>query len=86
MLSNPALAATITRQPLFLDDLVQEIDLALKRTGYPELFDIDVIVDGRDVLLRGRVPCYFMKQKAEFVTRSIPTVATLKSDIEVCRA
>lgn len=85
MPSTAILPATTTRQPTFEDELVQDIALALRRTGYLELFDIDVTVDGHDVLLRGCVPSYFMKQKAEFVTRSLPNVGTLKSDIEVTR-
>lgn len=85
MLSTPILAGATTRHLSFEDELVQEIALALRRSGYLELIDIDVIVDGHDVLLRGRVPSYFLKQKAEFLARSLPNVATLNSDIEVTK-
>lgn len=69
----------------FEDVLVDDIMSALRSTGYLELFDLDVVVDGHDVLLRGRVPSYYIKQKAEFMIRSMPGVATLHSDIEVSR-
>lgn len=86
MLNAPRFIVTTTSsERTFEDDLAEEIALALRGTGYLELYDVDVSVDGHDVLLRGCLPSYFMKQKAEYVTRSIPGVVTLKSDIEVTR-
>jgi osmotically-inducible protein OsmY len=67
----------------FEDELLEAIELALRQTGYLELRDVEVTLDGHDVVLRGRVPTYFMKQKAEFVVRSIAGIATLKGEIEV---
>ncbi len=69
----------------FEDALSEEISLALRGTGYLELFDVEVRIDGRDVRLRGRVPSYFLKQKAEFIVRGLPGVAMLSSDIDVSR-
>lgn len=83
MISTSSMPATITHRPHCEDELVEEVRSALRRTGYLELYGIDVRVDGRDVLLRGHVPSYFLKQKAESVTRGIPNVCILKSDIEV---
>jgi osmotically-inducible protein OsmY len=67
----------------FEDELAGEIMSALRQTGYLELFNIDVRVDGHDVLLCGSVSSYFMKQKAEYIVRSLPGVAVLTSDIDV---
>ena len=85
MIDTATMPATTPCEAPVEDTLVQEIRLALRRTGYLELFDIDVFADGCDVWLRGRVPSYFLKQKAEYLIRSIPTIAAMKSDIEVSR-
>lgn len=86
MLNGPTLLkATSRRDRTFADDLAQEISLALRQTGYLELCNVDVKADGHDVLLCGCMPSYFLKQKAEYTTRSISGVATLKSDIAVTR-
>jgi len=69
----------------FEDALSEEISLALRSTGYLELFDVEARIDGHNVLLRGRVPSYFLKQKAEFIVRGLPGVAILTSDIDVSR-
>lgn len=81
---NVSPRTTNTAAPLnFEDELTGEILTALRQTGYLELFNIDVRVDGHDVLLSGSVPSYFMKQKAEHIVRSLPGVAVLTSDIDV---
>jgi hypothetical protein len=57
---------------------------SVRRSFEDELLEaIELALDGHDVVLRGRVPTYFMKQKAEFVVRSIAGIATLKGEIEV---
>ena len=86
MLSTPTFVAQASLpRPSLEDELAETIELALRSTGYLELQHVEVTVSGHDVLLRGRVPSYFMKQKAEFLVRCIPGVATLKSEIEVTK-
>ncbi|MDB5340653.1 MAG: hypothetical protein JWN70_6272 [Planctomycetaceae bacterium] len=69
----------------FEDRLANDVATALRSTGYPEFQTLDVAVDGHDISLRGRVPNFYLRQKAEFVVLGIPGVATLQSDIEVAR-
>ncbi|MES2789823.1 MAG: BON domain-containing protein [Planctomycetota bacterium] len=69
----------------FEDRLASDVTAALRSTGYPEFQTLDVAVDGHDISLRGRVPNFFLRQKAEFVVLGIPGVATLQSAIEVAR-
>lgn len=86
MANAPTFTSTNTvSKRTFEDDLTEEILSALRGTGYLELYDVSVSVDGHDVLLFGCLPSYFLKQKAEYTTRSIPGVASLKSDIQVTR-
>ncbi|MDB5340196.1 MAG: hypothetical protein JWN70_5815 [Planctomycetaceae bacterium] len=66
--------------------VAQEVTLALRNIGYRELHKLKVTVDSGNVGLYGRVPNYFLKQKAECAARDVPNVATLRSDIEVARA
>lgn len=46
-------------------DLPAEIRRAFRRAGYPALRHIEVSLDYCGVLLRGRVPSYFVKQIAQ---------------------
>ena len=69
----------------FEERLVSDVTSALRSTGYAEFDSLDVSVDGHDISLRGRVPNYFLRQKAEYVVLGIPGVSTLQSAIEVAR-
>lgn len=69
----------------FEDRLADEVATALRSAGYPEFQTLDFAVDGHDISLRGRVPNFFLRQKAEYVVLGIPGVGTLQSDIEVVR-
>lgn len=70
----------------FEDLVANEVTDALHATGYNQLRYLEVVVDGHEVWLRGRVPSYFLKQKAEFITLSIPDVGIFHSEIEVAPA
>ena len=69
----------------FEDRLASDVTAALRNAGYPEFQTLDVGVDGHDISLRGRVPNFFLRQKAEYVVLGIPGVATLQSAIEVAK-
>ena len=84
MLSTTA-PATFRSRLTFEDRLASDVVAALRNTGYPEFQTLDVAVDGHDISLRGRVPNFFLRQKAEYVVLGIPGVATLQSSIEVTR-
>lgn len=80
-LTPPAFHAGVT----FEDRLASDVTRALRSTGYAEFETLDVSVDGHDISLSGRVPNYFLRQKAEYIVLGIPGVSTLQSAIEVAR-
>jgi osmotically-inducible protein OsmY len=59
------------------------IKRALRATGYSALRTIEVVVQGRCVVLQGVVPSYHMKQMAQVVTLAVPGVQQLCNDVEV---
>jgi hypothetical protein len=71
------------RQDTFEDALLHEIVDSLRSTGYPELRNLVVDVDGHDVCLHGQVSSYFLRQKAECIILSNPAVATFHSLVQV---
>lgn len=67
------------------EELATNVVEVLRTTGYRELFELDVRVDGHNIFLRGYVPSYFMKQKAEHLVASIHRDAQVISQIAVRR-
>jgi osmotically-inducible protein OsmY len=72
-----------SRTSTFEDDVADEVRQALADSGYAELQRLEVLVDGHEVCLRGHVSTRYLRQKAEFLTLSIPDVGILRSEIEV---
>lgn len=69
----------------FEDQLYAEVAAALRQSGYFDPDELEINVDGHDVVLSGWLGSNFQKQKAEFIVRSLPSVGTLSSEIGVCR-
>jgi hypothetical protein len=65
--------------------LAEEVGRALRATGYPPLWLIEISVSGRQVSLRGRVPSYYLKQIAQAVVLALPGIVELRNDLEVVR-
>jgi osmotically-inducible protein OsmY len=63
--------------------LAERVERALRATGYPALRTIEVSVHCRRVVLKGRVPSYYMKQMAQAVTLAVAGVQELCNDVEV---
>jgi osmotically-inducible protein OsmY len=63
--------------------LAEQIERALRANGYPALRAIDVSVEGPRVVLKGRVPSYYMKQMAQVVTLAVAGVQELCNQVEV---
>jgi hypothetical protein len=63
--------------------LGDRIERALRATGYSALRTIEVVVQGRWVVLQGLVPSYHMKQMAQVVTLAVPGVQQLCNNVEV---
>lgn len=81
-----AVSEDLNQAGTFEDLVTSEVTEALRATGYNQLRYLDVAVDGHEVWLRGRLPSYFLKQKAEFIVLSIPDVGIFHSEIEVVPA
>jgi osmotically-inducible protein OsmY len=58
---------------------------ALLTSGYLVLRDLEVLVEGRRVCLKGKVPSYFMKQMAQTIVLAHPGVEELVDGLQVVR-
>lgn len=85
MVSSQICSPASTSTRTFEDSLACEITEALRNTGYSELEQLEVIVDGHDICVQGSVSRFFLRQKAEFAILSLPSVSTFRSRIEVQR-
>ena len=63
--------------------LVRLIDRALQATGHLSLRDLDVVIDGTSVVLRGKLPRYYLKQMAHAAIRAIPEVGNVHDELEI---
>jgi osmotically-inducible protein OsmY len=61
----------------------EAVERALRATGYRPLRGIRVTVEGRLVILRGRVPSYYLKQVAQTTAMAVPGVVQVRNDLEV---
>lgn len=65
------------------DSLATAITGALRKTGYRQLLDLQVRVDGHDVILRGRLPSFYLKQLAQHTVSVVPGVKVILDAIDV---
>jgi osmotically-inducible protein OsmY len=65
--------------------LAERVERALRATGYSPLRAIKVSIHSQFVILRGRVPSYYMKQLAQATVLDVPGVRELRNDVQVCR-
>jgi osmotically-inducible protein OsmY len=79
-------AALLVAQSLLDLCLAERVERALRATGYPPLRVVEVSVCGQLVVLRGRVPNYYMKQVAQAVATDVAGVRELRNDVEVVRS
>jgi osmotically-inducible protein OsmY len=66
--------------------LAERVECALRRAGYGAFWNIDVTVHMPLVILRGRVPTYYLKQVAQATALSVPGVDQVGNDLEVVTA
>lgn len=64
-------------------DVAGEIELALRATGYQSLRSVKTRVAEGLVILRGRVPSYYLKQKAQTVVLEVPGVTEVQNELDV---
>lgn len=67
------------------DVLAGQIEQALLATGYAGLCGVEIAVDGLVVILRGRVPSYYMKQIAQVAALPLARGLEFRNDLEVVR-
>lgn len=63
--------------------LAESVERALHATGYAPLRSVEVVVRARRILLKGRVPSYYLKQIAQTATLAVPGIHQIHNDLEV---
>lgn len=64
-------------------EVTKQIEQALQATGYRTFRNLHVRVAGGRAILRGRVPSYYLKQKAQAVTLTVCGVDEVQNELEV---
>jgi osmotically-inducible protein OsmY len=77
--------ARLLTQSLEALHLAERVQRALRATGYAPLRGIEVTVHVRLVILAGRVPSYYLKQKAQATAQAVPGAHQVRNDLEVGR-
>jgi osmotically-inducible protein OsmY len=70
-------------QPMGRSPVVGAIRHALDTTSHGWLHLVAVATDGDVVVLRGRVPSFYLKQMAQATALAVPGVAALRNELEV---
>jgi osmotically-inducible protein OsmY len=65
--------------------LAGRVERALSATGYGPLRGTEVTVRARLVILRGRVPSYYLKQVAQTTALAVPGARQVRNDLDVGR-
>ncbi len=65
------------------DRIAAAVTAGLRSTGYAQLQQLHVRVDGHAVFLQGSLPSYYLKQIAHRVILALPVVHTIYDDIVV---
>lgn len=63
--------------------LAEKIDKAVRATGYLSLRGLNVIVVERLVVLRGKLPSYYMKQVVHAAVRAVLGVGEVRDELNV---
>lgn len=83
MICTLSLPSVSTMTNDFESQIQKEVFATLRRTGYVELPHLEIHVVGDAVHLKGRVPSYYLKQKAHFAVLSVTGVARIIDEIDV---
>jgi osmotically-inducible protein OsmY len=84
--SDSQLAASLSAQSLMDLCLAERVQRALLATSYQSLRGVEVSVCGQLVILRGRLPSYYMKQLVQAVAMEVAGVRELRNDVQVVRS
>jgi osmotically-inducible protein OsmY len=80
---NDAVDATTVLLMQALEDLrlADQVEHALRATGYAPLRGVEVTVQSRLAILRGRVPSNYLKQVAQEAAQAVPGVRQVRNDL-----
>jgi osmotically-inducible protein OsmY len=80
--ASPSVPSLLARSVVDLC-LAERVERALHSTCYRSLRGIEVSVCGQLVILRGRVPSYYMKQLVQAVAMEVAGVRELRNEVQV---
>lgn len=83
-MSRPLVSNPNIRSQELDDQLHKRVTDALCASRYFPLREISIITHEGQVVLKGRVPTYYLKQLAQSATMSVHGVEAIKNNIEVC--
>jgi osmotically-inducible protein OsmY len=66
--------------------LAERVQRALCALGHRHLREIQVTAHARLVILKGRVPSYYLKQLAQDTALAVPGAHQIRNDLEVSRS
>jgi osmotically-inducible protein OsmY len=78
--------ATALAQGLVDLCLIERVERAIHATGLPPLRAVEVCVGGQQVVLKGHVPSYYMKQLAQAAAMDVAGVRELRNELQVGRS
>lgn len=82
MASNSA-AQTSTSSVSEDSTLLNDVAFALRRCGYSDLNGVEISSEKGIVRLHGRVPSYYLKQRAQVAALGVRGVLSLHNDLDV---
>jgi osmotically-inducible protein OsmY len=74
---------TVTENPEHADSPVDTVLAALDATGQSWLRRVAVTAEDGVIVLRGRVPSFYLKQTAQAITLAVPGVAGVRNELQV---
>lgn len=63
--------------------VAERIEQALRATGYQSLRDVEIFVADGLVVLRGKLPSYYMKQVTQAAVRAVRGVRGVRDELDV---
>lgn len=67
----------------FENRIADEVLMALRHSGYAQLPELEIRIDGQNVFLRGRLPSYYLKQQAHHAVLKVPGVQRIIDEIDI---
>jgi hypothetical protein len=68
---------------VLFEEITNIAQAALRQSGYVELRVLSCVFSGGILTLHGRVPSYYLKQRAQEIASKVPGVIVINNDVEV---